>query len=256
MKCRFFASKNNFYVTDSESSTHDACSSFDSDLDPSFLPSSEGEILYSSEEEGIRYTPDVKKNKRKLFSNRNKFSNKKSKSENENLPLEMQPCCSKSIETTTFRETKDLTEANKGEQDDADVSDKELDEFFQVDISVDINNGNAANTPKDTENDNRNQEHTWRQPEGNHFIFDYSAEAGLHANYAAVLINDLSPYKCFRTFVDDQVINEMVNQTNLYATQILCQAEDVSKGSRLHRWTPTDKKKCFNLLALWLTWVW
>nr|CAH7716796.1 unnamed protein product [Callosobruchus chinensis] len=78
-------------------------------------------------------------------------------------------------------------------------------------------------------------EGTWSQPVGKHKVFDYSAESGLHAGYAATLINDLSPYSCFRSIVDDKIIEELVNQTNLYATQVLSDSEDKSKQSRMHR---------------------
>nr|CAH7756450.1 unnamed protein product [Callosobruchus chinensis] len=85
-------------------------------------------------------------------------------------------------------------------------------------------------------------EGTWSQPVGNHKVFDYSAESGIHAGYAATLINDLFPYSCFRSIVDDKIIEELVNQTNLYATQVSSDSEDISKQSRLHRWVPTDKE--------------
>nr|CAI5832486.1 unnamed protein product [Callosobruchus analis] len=48
----------------------------------------------------------------------------------------------------------------------------------------------------------------YMHPVGNHQVFDYSAESGLHADYAATLINDLSTC-CFRSIVDDKIIDEM-----------------------------------------------
>nr|CAI5826581.1 unnamed protein product [Callosobruchus analis] len=93
-------------------------------------------------------------------------------------------------------------------------------------------------------------EGTWRQPVGNHQVFDYSAESGLHAGYAATLINDLSTYSCFRSIVDDKIIDEMVNQTNLYGSQVMADSEDVSKESRLHRWVPTDKEEMLKFIGI------
>lgn len=133
-------------------------------------------------------------------------------------------------------------------------------EEFEIETLTETQTQNPiAEIDEDTENEveaaNQNQlqnvlEHTWTDPVGNHQQFDYSAEGGLHANYAATLINDLSPYNCFRTFVDNEIIEEMVNQTNLYATQVLCDANDIKSDSRLHRWVPTDKKEIIQFIGI------
>ncbi|KAL3281812.1 hypothetical protein HHI36_005012 [Cryptolaemus montrouzieri] len=58
---------------------------------------------------------------------------------------------------------------------------------------------------------------SWNNPVGNHQVFD----AGLSPNYAANVVNNLFPYGCFRAIVDNDIIDEMVNRTDLYATQTL-----------------------------------
>ncbi|KAJ8912470.1 hypothetical protein NQ315_014570 [Exocentrus adspersus] len=95
-----------------------------------------------------------------------------------------------------------------------------------------------------------NMQTSWRIPVGNHKVFDYDAEAGLSANYDAVLPHELSPYSCFRAFLTDNILVEMVHQTNLYATEILTESEDTSSESRLHRWTPTNEKEMFQFMGI------
>lgn len=54
----------------------------------------------------------------------------------------------------------------------------------------------------------------------------------------------------FSLFVDNEVIDLMVEQTNLYATQVILLAEDIPNSSRLHKWSPTDKKEMKKFLGL------
>ncbi|CAH1955847.1 unnamed protein product [Acanthoscelides obtectus] len=42
----------------------------------------------------------------------------------------------------------------------------------------------------------------------------------------------------------------MVNQTNLYATQVLYDTNDIKKESRLHRWAPTDRKENIRFIGV------
>ncbi|KAL3273648.1 hypothetical protein HHI36_015078 [Cryptolaemus montrouzieri] len=94
---------------------------------------------------------------------------------------------------------------------------------------------------------------SWKNPVGNHQVFDYTADAGLSPNYAATLVNSLSPYGCFRAIVDNDIKDEKVNQTISYATQKLCDTENISIESRFHKWFSTDKKK--SSMVSWDTWV-
>ncbi|CAH1984331.1 unnamed protein product [Acanthoscelides obtectus] len=198
--------------TDDESDS-DPFSAVDSDLDPMFLPSSNDELSDSSD---ISLT--------EIIGQKKKFTKTTGERPEQVYNFENQPCCSKSLPVAEFQEA--------GVQNE--------DGTHNLNVSSTETGDNLENVLDEEEAADQN-EHTWREPVGNHQVFDYSAESGLHAGYAAVLINNLSPYSCFRYFVDDEIINEMVNQTNLYATQVLFEAEDVSRESRLHRWVPTDK---------------
>lgn len=219
-----------------------------------FLPSSNEEFSssdLSDEEKGADHKYRIAETR----SKQHRPVRKRKRPEEGNEHSESQPCCSKSLPTPDFE---DVVEQNEEGTDRLnasffepgdDVPEDELEDFFEVEVS--------ANTrAEDIESENieeiaaNRDEHTWREPVGNHQVFDYSAESGLHAGYAATLINDLSPYSCFRCFVDDEIINEMVNQTNLYATQVLSEAQDVSRESRLHRWVPTDKAEMLKFIGI------
>nr|CAI5844778.1 unnamed protein product [Callosobruchus analis] len=206
--------------TDSGSSS-EAFSSFDSDLDPTFLPSSDEELSYSSD------LSDAEKRSKQQTS-----VQKRSRSEQENENFESQPCCSQSLPTLHLE---GVGVPNQEATNKVELSAKEEAENMELEAQEEV----ASQS-----------EGTWRQPVGNHQVFDYSAESGLHAGYAATLINDLSTYSFFRSIVDDKIIDEMVNQTNLYASQVMADSEDVSKESRLHRWVPTDKEEMLKFIGI------
>jgi hypothetical protein len=50
--------------------------------------------------------------------------------------------------------------------------------------------------------------------------------------------------------LDDKIIDEMVSQTNLYATQVLTGQEDTGPESRLHRWFPVDRRKMLRFIGI------
>nr|CAI5836253.1 unnamed protein product [Callosobruchus analis] len=213
--------------TDSGSSS-EAFSSFDSDLDPTFLPSSDAELSYSSDLSDAGERAEHKNKNPKKRSKQQTSVQKRSRSEQENENFER-------IGVPNQEATNSLSFEPENY-----VSEKELDESFEVELSA---KEEAENMELEAQEEIASQsEGTWRQPVGNHQVFDYSVESGLHAGYAATLINDLSTYSCFRSIVDDKIIDEMVNQTNLYASQVMADSEHVSKELRLHRWVPTDKE--------------
>ena len=91
----------------------------------------------------------------------------------------------------------------------------------------------------------------WNDPQGNHchFGMKYLETGGIRPEFAASLV-DLSPFDFYSVFIDQAIIELMVAQTNLYATQVLTSGEDVSKGSRLHQWTPTSNSEMRKFLGL------
>lgn len=244
----------------------DPYSSFDSDLDPMFLPSSDEEILSSSDfsdsEEEIKNSSLKKSKPKRKLQPKKTVSKKMNTGENRFLD---QPCCSKSVlsDDVSHQETEaanatisfpsDSMETNKKSSSVDLEQDQQLEEFFEVETLAQAKPPNIEDIQGSDNEVEVNQnvlEHTWTQPIGNHQEFEYTAEGGLHGNYAAILINDLSPYTCFRTFLDDEIIDEMVNQTNLYATQVLCDPNDVKTDSRLHRWAPTDRKEMIRFIGV------
>lgn len=53
----------------------------------------------------------------------------------------------------------------------------------------------------------------------------------------------------FHLFLTDDIINNMVHETNLYATQVLLSA-DAGPWSRLHEWIPTDHNEIKRFIGL------
>ncbi|XP_050452172.1 uncharacterized protein LOC126851875 [Cataglyphis hispanica] len=70
------------------------------------------------------------------------------------------------------------------------------------------------------------------------------------------LPSDISPYDSFALFVDDEVIDLLVLETNRYAEQKLNKSE-LTPSSRMHKWTPTNSEeiKKFLGLMLWMGFV-
>ncbi|CAH2019668.1 unnamed protein product [Acanthoscelides obtectus] len=155
--------------TDDESDS-DPFSAVDSDLDPMFLPSSNDELSDSSD---ISLT--------EIIGQKKKFTKTTGERPEQVYNFENQPCCSKSLPVAEFQEA--------GVQNE--------DGTQNLNVSSTETGDNLENVLDEEEAADQN-EHTWREPVGNHQVFDYSAESGLHAGYAAVLINNLSPYSCFR----------------------------------------------------------
>lgn len=79
--------------------------------------------------------------------------------------------------------------------------------------------------------------------------FAFSGTTGLNQHYHAALLNS-TPYECFSLFLDNEILDFMVVQTNLYAQQQVESAKDVSKNSRLHSWTPTDRTEMKQFIGL------
>ena len=70
------------------------------------------------------------------------------------------------------------------------------------------------------------------------------------------LPNDLNPYDVFALFVDDEIIDLLVLETNIYAEQKLNKSE-LLPSSRMHKWTRTNSEemKKFLGLILWMRFV-
>lgn len=78
------------------------------------------------------------------------------------------------------------------------------------------------------------------------------SHVGVIPEVAGLLANG-RPIDFFSAIVDDQVISLIVDQTNLYATQVLMKT-NVTEFSRLHNWTPTSPAEIRNFLGL-VSWM-
>jgi len=87
----------------------------------------------------------------------------------------------------------------------------------------------------------------WKPPVGHHKVFDR-----IDCDRDDICIPD-EPVDCFRLFVDDEVMNLMVDETNLNAEQAMAKGER-SQYARLNDWTNTssDEMESFLALLLWM----
>lgn len=58
------------------------------------------------------------------------------------------------------------------------------------------------------------------------------------------------PIDYFSLFLTNDIIQIMVDETNLYATQTIEKQNDITPFSRLHRWTPTDLNEMRQFIGL------
>lgn len=92
---------------------------------------------------------------------------------------------------------------------------------------------------------------TWNDPEGNHMQFNFDIPYGVRPELAGALIGS-SPIEFYSLFLDSEILNLMVDQTNLYATQVLMSGQDISQYSRSRAWEPTsvqEMKKFVGILG-------
>jgi hypothetical protein len=113
----------------------------------------------------------------------------------------------------------------------------------------DITSENLSDIYSDDENDEESDHNhtqtynvTSTDPVGNHLQFAYDDENGIKPEFAAALI-DGSPFDFFSVFIDDEILSMMVDETNLYAEQLVTQATDVKPTSRLYSWEPAIKEE-------------
>lgn len=92
----------------------------------------------------------------------------------------------------------------------------------------------------------------WTEPKGNHKDFPFTGNSGMKPEISGLLAM-ADPVEYFRLFLDDDLLDMMVHQTNLYATQTLL-ASNPGPSSRLHQWDPTNKEELLRFLAL-LGWM-
>lgn len=79
-------------------------------------------------------------------------------------------------------------------------------------------------------------------PVGKQQNVPFTGNSGMDFTIAGILAL-AEPIDYFKLFFTPEIINIMVEETNLYATQVLENATDIPASSRLHNWTPTDSKE-------------
>lgn len=90
----------------------------------------------------------------------------------------------------------------------------------------------------------------WNNCVGNHCVFEPNyLSGGVNSNYMGALIG-AHPIDYFEAFIDNEIIDLMVDQTNLYATQVLCSGEDIPAYSTLRNWNPTSRDEIKHFIGL------
>lgn len=89
----------------------------------------------------------------------------------------------------------------------------------------------------------------WTDPVGRQQNFAFTGTTGMDPTIAVVL-ELAEPIDYFSLFLTNDIIQIMVDETNLYATQTIEKQNDITPFSRLHRWTPTDLNEMRQFIGL------
>ena len=84
----------------------------------------------------------------------------------------------------------------------------------------------------------------WTEFQNRTSNFAYTGNGGLRRTIPA----DITPAQVFNLLVDDEVITEIVNETNTYALQ--CISAQPNTRSSTNQWKPTDKEEILKYLGL------
>lgn len=93
----------------------------------------------------------------------------------------------------------------------------------------------------------------WEDWQGRQKPFTFTGQSGINPDISGELANG-KPIDYFMQFLDEDIINLMVDETNLYATQTITNDNDVLPQSRLHDWQPTDAVEMRKFIGL-LGWM-
>jgi len=87
----------------------------------------------------------------------------------------------------------------------------------------------------------------WNAYEGRHKCFDFIGKSGLQLD----LPKDISAFDTFMLFFDEDVINLIVTETNIYAEQTI-QRTRISRHNRLNKWHPTNSEEIRKFFGLFM----
>ncbi|KAJ8931752.1 hypothetical protein NQ314_015284 [Rhamnusium bicolor] len=93
----------------------------------------------------------------------------------------------------------------------------------------------------------------WTDPVGRQQHFPFTGKYGMDPTISGILAL-AEPIDYYSLFLTQEIVQIMVNETNLYATKILENANDITPSSRLHDWTPTDVDEMKQFIGL-LGWM-
>ncbi|CAH2003354.1 unnamed protein product [Acanthoscelides obtectus] len=101
-------------------------------------------------------------------------------------------------------------------------------------------------------------ERSWSEPSCDLFNFDCNKTNAVSQHCLMLLEHtEKTPLDFYNLFLDDEIMDLIVSNTNLYATQELCKLiarEEITTGSRYNAWTDTNREemKIFIAFLLWM----
>lgn len=87
----------------------------------------------------------------------------------------------------------------------------------------------------------------WGNYRGRHKLFNFMGKSGLQLD----LPTNISGFDTFALFFDEEVINLIVTETNIYAEQTI-KRNRITRHSRLNKWIPTDAEEMKNFFGLFM----
>lgn len=97
--------------------------------------------------------------------------------------------------------------------------------------NIDIHQANCEDN--NSFENNKPAKSIWSKPKRKQLYFLFTETSGINPTYAAALTR-CTHFETYTAFVSNSVIDKIVLQTNLYATQILDNSQDVTNTSTLH----------------------
>jgi hypothetical protein len=243
----------------------------DSDDDPVFIPSGSSENLTSDDDSEYSDNDISRKPKQASSTNENvpgpscsfqrklrKVQNCQVSSPNENVSG---PSCSfqtKRRKLEKFHE-EDLLGSYKNEMKRNDIQELEFEhdtETVEQENAGDEMEGGDQLVHEERVIDNEHRHplrdlstSVWGPPTGNHLEFEENFDGGIRPEWHAAL-QECEPVDYYLAFVDLDIIDLVVNQTNIYATRFVMDNRNISNNARVQNWEPTTAKEIIHLIGL------
>lgn len=146
------------------------------------------------------------------------------------------------------KNTRNRIVSSDSESDYYDGSDCDCDESALPDVFRELELEEERNPEGSPQQKSTIQSTAWSEFTGRQKSFAFVEE-----NQLSLPPLDMTPYNVFQLFVDEEIIEMIVTQTNKYALQKLDNAT-LSQGARMSKWKPTNsaEMKKFLGLLLWM----